>query len=322
VDCFGGQADLERGLIRAVGDPERRFEEDALRMLRALRFAGRLSFSIEADTARAIHAQCRDLARIAPERVFVELKGLLLTPHPSALLLAFPDLFGVILPEVAPLFGFDQHNPHHDADGWTHTARVVDGVEPQVVLRLAALLHDTGKPDCCTRDAQGVGHFYGHETRSAALAHQALLRLRSDTATREQVELLVGLHDRPLPQSLPAMRRLLAQIGPDALSALLALRRADIGGQSDLQREEKLAKLERAAQLLEQAKLQPCWSVAQLAIAGRDLIDLGFSPGPELGKLLHRALSAVMDGQVENTRAALLHWVAQQERDPSAANQK
>ena len=310
VDRFGGREDLEQGIIRAVGDPAQRFEEDALRMLRALRFAGRFDFTIEEATAEAIHRHCKDLERISAERIFSELKGILTTPGAPRLMLEFRDVFAVILPEVAGLFDYHQNNPHHDADGWRHTARVVAAVEPETVLRLSALLHDIGKPDCCTRDAQGISHFYGHNKRSAEMAHDALLRLRCDNDTREQVEHLVGMHDCTLPRDLPQTRRFLAKHGLEITRKLLSLRRADVLGQSSFQRQEKLDLLDSFGALVDQAEAEgPCWSLEQLELKGSDLIAQGVQPGPEIGRSLKRALEAVLDGEVVNRREALLEWL-------------
>ena len=160
VDLYGGREDLQAGIIRAVGEAKARFGEDALRILRALRFAGRFDFAIDPATAQAIHDCREDLNYIAVERVFSELKGLLHTEGAPRLMVEFQDVFGVILPEAVPMFGFDQNNPHHDSDCWHHTARVVAAVpEQDIILRLAALLHDLGKPDTCTVDARGISHF-------------------------------------------------------------------------------------------------------------------------------------------------------------------
>lgn len=310
VDRFGGRVDLERGIIRAVGDPKARFQEDALRILRALRFAGRFRFAIDGDTAQAIHACREDLRYIAVERVFAELKGILLTPGVPELMMEFSDVFGIILPEAVPMFGFDQNNPHHDSDCWHHTARTVAAVPADPVLRLAALLHDLGKPDTCTTDEKGIFHFYGHNKRSKELAHQALLRLRCDNDTRVQVEELVAIHDMTLPQDMPGTRRFLAKMPPETAMRLLVLRRADVLGQSRYKREMKLGQLDAFERLLSEAVAQgPCWTLEQLAVKGADLIALGVAPGPEVGRLLKLALSAAMDGIVSNERGALLDYL-------------
>lgn len=311
IDRYNGRADLEQKCVRAVGDPKQRFQEDALRILRALRFAARLRFSIEPATAQAVHARCHDLTMVAQERIFEELKGILCATGAAEQMEQFSDVFAVVLPEVAPLIGFDQNNPHHDSDAWLHTARTVSGVPAgDAALRLAALLHDTGKPDCCTTDAQGISHFYGHNQRSAELTHQALTRLRCDTETRRLVEQLIALHDHPLPQTLPAARRFLAKTGEETVRRLLVLRRADVLAQSTYQRAEKLKQLDDFEALCDQVcQDRSCWTIDKLAIRGADLVALGMSPGPAVGRRLRQALDAVIDGTVPNDRDALLHYL-------------
>ena len=314
VDEFGGKTDLEQGIIRAVGAPEERFQEDALRMLRALRFAARFGFSIEAETAKAIHDRREDLQYIARERIFAELKGFLGGPEITPLLLEFSDVFGVILPELLPTVGFEQNTPHHDTDVWTHSVRVVAGVPCEnLVLRLAALLHDVAKPECYALGADGSGHFYGHNRRGAELADEALCRLKCDTETRIKVVELIRLHDATLPGDLPAVRRFLGKRGIETARMLLTLRRADVLGQSNYRRAEKLAKLSEFEALVEQAVREgPCWSLDQLAIKGRDLVERGITPGPEIGRKLNLALNAVVEGKADNTPDSLFNFLYRQ----------
>lgn len=314
VDRFGGKADLEQGVIRAVGCPGERFQEDALRMLRALRFAARFGFSIEPETAKAIHSQKEDLRYIAQERIFSELKGFLCSPGTTPLLLKFSDVFGRVLPELAPAVGFDQNTPHHDADVWAHTVRVVEGVPKEdMVLRLAALFHDVAKPECCTLGTDGHCHFYGHNRRGAELADGALRRLKCDTETRTKVVELIQLHDATLPDGLPSVRRFLGKRSVETARRLLTLRRADVLGQSAYRREEKLEQLARFERLVDEAVREgPCWSLDQLAIKGRDLIEHGIAPGPEIGRKLKLALKAVMEGRVKNDSESLLNYLYRQ----------
>lgn len=314
VDRFGGKADLEQGVIRAVGRPEERFREDALRILRALRFAARFGFSIEPETAKAVHEQKEVLRYIARERIFSELKGFLCSPGAAPLLLEFSDVFGTILPELAPAVGFAQNTPHHDADVWTHTVRVVEGVpEEDAALRLAALFHDVAKPECCTLGADGYCHFYGHNRRGAELADEALRRLKCDNETRTKAVELVSLHDAALPEDLPAVRRFLSRRSVETARMLLTLRRADVLGQSSYHREEKLEQLARFERLVDEAVREgPCWSLDQLAIKGRDLMEHGIAPGPEIGRKLKLALKAVMEGRVKNDLESLLNYLYRQ----------
>ncbi|MDR3729017.1 MAG: HD domain-containing protein, partial [Oscillospiraceae bacterium] len=194
-DPWGGQADLERRCLRCVGEPERRFREDALRVMRGLRFSAVLGFDLEEETAAAL-VRCRELlGHIAVERLREELVKLLCGPQAAQVLRRWPQVVEVILPEIGPLVGFDQHNRHHCYDVWEHTLHVLDAVEPVPVLRCAALFHDMGKPECFALDEAGGGHFMGHPVVSRRIAEAIMTRLRFDNATREQIALLVEWHD-------------------------------------------------------------------------------------------------------------------------------
>ena len=184
-------------------------------------------------------------------------------------------------------------------------------MRPDVVLRLSALLHDTGKPDCKTRDEAGISHFYGHNRRSKELAHAALLRLRCDNDTRLQVETLVGMHDSPMPQTMAQTRRFLGKYGLELTRKLLELRRADVLSQSQFHRAEKLKQQSDFHALVDRAEAEgDCWSVQRLAVKGGDLIALGTPAGPEVGRRLEFLLKAVLDGEVPNEREALLNWLS------------
>ena len=305
VDPFGGSGDIRRGLIRCVGTPERRFQEDALRILRALRFSSELRFAIEKETAAALRRQRELLGAVAAERVHSELTRLLCGPGAEEVLLKYGDVLAVPIPELAPMFGFQQHNSHHDRDVWAHTAAVVGAVPPRPVLRWAALLHDVGKPECFTVDEKGTGHFYGHARRGAELADAVLSRLRFDTRSRERIVELVRRHDAPIPPEEGAVKHLLNRMGPEGTEELIALHRADTLGQSPLCH-GRLADYDRAEELrralLERAA---CFSLKNLAVNGRDLLALGLR-GPAVGRGLDACLDAVMDGRVPNRREELL----------------
>lgn len=311
IDYYNGRKDLEDRLIRTVGESQLRFQEDALRILRALRFAARLQFKIDFETAEAIHRRRDDLLLVANERVFEELKGILQAVDAEKVLLAFSDVLAVVLPEIAPLIGYNQNTPHHCLDAWQHTVKVIAEVpQTDLALRLAALFHDTGKPECQSMGENGYSHFYGHNQRSAELAHQALKRLHCETATRVQVERLVALHDQALPISVPGARRFLAEIGEETMEKLLTLKRADVLAQSDFKRNEKLEKIEAFKAILEQIQQDgSCWTIKQLAVRGADFIALGVKPGPEIGRLLKRGLTGVIEGEVRNEREALLRFL-------------
>lgn len=305
VDPAGGREDIARGVIRCVGEPQRRFQEDALRMLRALRFASAFEMKIEEDTAAAIHREKRLLRDIAAERVQGELTQMLCGAGVGALLRDFADVLAVPLPELAAMFGLDQKNPHHDRDVWGHTAAVVCHILPTPTLRWAALLHDVGKPTCFTVGEDGVGHFYGHGEKSAALAETILKRLKFDNGSRERIQRLIRAHDQPLAPERRQVRRLLNRHGPDAVRELIELHRADTLGQSALCR-PRLDELEKVRELVEELlREDACFSLKDLAINGRDMIALG-KQGPEIGQALRECLNAVLDEQVPNDHQALL----------------
>ena len=309
-DPFGGREDLEERRIRCVGEPARRFGEDALRILRGLRFAAVLDFTIEPETAAALSAARGDLAVIAPERILTEVRKLLLSPRPSAVLRAFPEVFGVFWAELAPVGGFGERNPHHCYDLWEHTLHALDAVPPEESLRFAALLHDVGKPDCFSLDEDGVGHFYGHAARSAALADAMLVRLRAGNALREEVAELIRRHDTPLPGCPEAtLRRLLRRLGEERLRRLIALQRADNLAQAPAYRAERGAGLDEVLRRLDAIlREDACFSLRQLAVNGRDLLALGFR-GPAIGTALDHLLNEVVEGRLPNEREALLQAV-------------
>lgn len=303
-DPFGGQDDLRRGLIRAVGDPARRFTEDALRILRGLRFAARTGFAIEPATAWAMWDCAPLLDRIAAERIRDELCGLLAGRYAGRVLRAYPHLLARVLPELTPMFGHGQHNPHHKFDVWEHTVRAVEAAPCDPVLRMALLLHDCGKPACYTMDGKGIGHFYGHPAASAEIAAPLLERLRFSNADRARIERLVRFHDYPLGDDARTVRRRLARFGEDDFRALLLMKKCDATGQ--LTHPENLAGLARTARLADEAlAADACLSLRQLAVRGDDLLALGLR-GPAVGAMLDRLLELVVGGELENDRAALL----------------
>lgn len=309
-DFFGGQADLAEGVIRCVGDPDQRFQEDGLRILRALRFAARFGFRIEAQTGAAMHRNRALLDHIAAERIFTELKGFLVGQGVCPLLLEYRDLLARILPPLAKMFDFPQQNPHHCYDVWTHTAHAVEAAPPELVLRLTLLFHDCGKPDCWSRDEAGVDHFYQHPKRSEALAAEMLARLRCDNRLRDQVLLQVRHHDAPVPENDRAGSRFLRTLGEEGAFQSLAIHRADNLAQSPKERAEKLARLDAAQALLRRLlSEQACFGLKDLAVGGRDLLALGYPKGPALGRELERLLELVMDGACPNQRQALLEQV-------------
>ena len=304
IDCFGGTEDLRQGIVRCVGDPVQRFTEDALRMLRALRFAARFGFAVAPETEAAIHALCGRLRAVAPERLRKELGGLLCGDAAQGVLERFSDVICVLIPELAPCIGFRQWNYHHKYDVWEHTLRAVGAVAPTEELRLAMLLHDIGKPSAFTMDKQLVGHFYGHAVIGAAMCENILRRLRYDRRTADLVTLLVREHGFYLLEDTPKrMRRLLSQFGEDTVRLLLQVRRADgiATGTAD-----GIAEKTAVAERLLESVCSQCVSMPQLEIDGGDILRLGVPEGQQIGAILRTLLDAVVDGRLENERETLL----------------
>lgn len=309
-DPFGGQEDLRRRCIRCVGDPDARLREDALRILRALRFAAQRGFSIEPNTAAALHRNRACLAQVSAERITDELLRLLCGAHAGAVLLAFSDIVAEVIPEVRPMIGFDQRNAYHKYTVWEHSVRAMEGIRPDPLLRLAALLHDVGKPDTFSLDARGVGHFYGHPVRSRELAEQIVnLRLRLPAQLERDLLYLVRHHDTPLGDNARHVRRKLAVHGEARFRALLAIKKADGIGQGTTP--HNLTELLETERLLEQVLAEDsCLTRRDLAVNGNDLIAWG-ARGRAVGYYLSVLLARVLDDPSCNTRARLRDIYAQ-----------
>ena len=306
VDAFGGQEDLEKGLIRCVGEPGKRFDEDALRIMRALRFASVYGFDIDPQTDAAIHALKHTLADVAAERIRVELAKLLCGPGAGKILRTYRDVIFTLMPVLAPMDGFEQHTPWHAFDVWEHTVRAVEQAPPVEALRLTMLLHDAGKPGCFTLDEQGRGHARGHQTRSAEIAQTVLQDLKTDRATLELVTLLVQHHDHPLSAEPVAIKRLLNRFGEERLRLLLKVRRADDlakGVRADAEIIREHDQLEAACEAV--IAQQPCVTLKELAVDGSDLMAEGCK-GKTVGDMLRYLLGEVIEERLPNTREALL----------------
>ena len=304
-DFHGGAADLQKGIIRCVGEPAVRFNEDALRIMRALRFAATLGFTIEEETKSAIFTLKDDLRFIAAERVREEITKLLLGDEAEEILAAFPAVLGVVIPELLPAVGFDQRNCHHCLDVWGHTARAVGKAAKDSVIRWVMLLHDLGKPDTFTVDEQGVGHFYGHADQSEVIAHQVVQRLRFDKASAQRIVRLVRYHDRPFSLTEKAMTRALRKLGVEDAFALCAVKRADNLAQHP-DYHDRQGVIDEAESIIHTVlEKDACFSLKHLAVDGNDLLALGLR-GKAIGQMLEELLTAVMDGEIPNEKAALL----------------
>lgn len=301
-DPFGGREDLKNRVLRAVGDPETRFTEDALRILRGCRFSARYGLVPEEHTLEAMISLAPRLDSLARERVFEELCKLLRLATADDLL-RFAPVLSHAMEELAPTVGFEQHSPYHRHDVFGHTARVVEAVPPTLPLRWAALLHDVGKPGCFSLDETGRGHFLGHAALGAEMADGILRRLKAPTALRKQVTDLIARHMTPLEPDRKLLKRRLAQYGTEGTLNLLALQRADMGGKGT-EGPDPYAAVET---LLEEILAeQPCLTLKDLAVSGRDLMALGFPAGPELGRCLNILLDQVREETLENNKEALL----------------
>lgn len=304
VDPFGGKADLARGTIRAVGEAEERFREDALRILRALRFASCLGFRLEDGTSAAIHRCGSLLEKISGERICAELARLLCGKDCAAVLREYPDVFAVVIPEISACVGFEQHTKYHDRDIYEHTIAAVAAVEPIPHLRLAMLLHDLAKPSYFTL-TDGTGHFKGHAKGSLQIAQRVTKQLKMDSASAERVCALVQYHDMVIENRVPLLKRYLNRFGAELLNDLIQVHIADDSAKAEAFR-ERITEYRKASEtvrvILEE---EQCFQFRDLAINGNDLLSLGLS-GKQIGDMLARLLDDVMDEKCENKKETLL----------------
>ena len=304
ADPFGGRQDLENKILRAVGAPEKRFREDALRILRGVRFAVRYGLTVEPETRRAMDDQAGGLDSLSRERVFEELSKLLPLVT-GADLLEFASIMGAAIPELAPMIGFDQHSPHHAYDLYTHVAYVTGAVPGELTVRWAALLHDIGKVSTFTRDETGRGHFYGHAPAGAELAAQVLLGLKAPTRLRHQVVELIGAHMTRLQPEKKLLRRQLSRLGWEQLERELELQQADMSSKGTAE-PGNLEIFQEIRRMLEEIRREDsCLKVTDLAVNGEDLMALGYQ-GRQIGERLHWLLEQVLEETLPNDRQALL----------------
>lgn len=319
ADPFGGREDLERGLIRAVGVPEERFSEDALRILRAVRFAACLGFAVEDETARAARELASDLALVARERIGQEMARIVDSGRLAAAMRAFPEVICAGLPELAPMRGFEQRSRYHCFDVWEHTVRVVEAAEAVTAgaaserLRWAALLHDMAKPDCFSLGEDGHGHFYGHPSKGAEQVGRLFSALALPQSLAREVAALVRLHDRPVEANPRSVRRTLAALEercPGRLRVLapelIDLKRADALGHAPKYR-AYASELDVHARIVREELRGSAFGVADLAIGGDELIGMaGREAGPWVGETLRAALDAILAGELANEADELL----------------
>jgi len=304
IDPFGGMTDIEHRIIRCVGNPEERFEEDALRILRGLRFSATLGFAIEDKTLDAMLKRKHLLSYVSAERIWQELSKLIVGKEAARVILEGWDVLSVVLPELAPMHGFDQHNYHHIYDVLTHTAVALEHAPSDLVLRMAILLHDCAKPSTFHLDEQGVGHFYGHAARSAEFAEQRLTALKVDTLTKKRIVRLIAHHDSPAEENLQQVVRKMRKLEQD-YPLLVALRRADNSAQAPQFYRSELHDL---CEALYKEALQADEKALgkKLSINGCDLLENGALKGKNIGILLSALSDDVLDGKVQNQKEILL----------------
>lgn len=318
VDLFGGKEDLKNGILRCVGEAKDRFNEDALRILRALRFSAQLNFELEEQTQEAMREKCGFLRDISAERIQVELTKLLVSAHPEKLLNGYElGITKVVLPEFDAMMQTPQQHPYHCFNVGLHTMEVVKNIDPEPILRWAALLHDVAKPLCRTRDDKGIDHFYGHDARGEKMAAEVIKRMKLDNHTLHAVCTLVRFHDQwfPLPVKKSAVKKKLNQIGADLFLDLLKLNRADGLGQAPEKWKEKEEYLRQVREVFDEViKEQECFSLKDLAVSGGDLIQAGIKPGKEMGDLLKYLLEIVIEHPEENEKEHLIQIALEKSR--------
>ena len=307
IDPFGGQEDLKNEIIRCVGDPHKRFSEDALRLMRTIRFAAVLGFTVEPETLRAVHDLHETIGRVAKERIFTELLKTVCAPYAVEALRAAPELFFCAVPQLKNLQDVPQNSKYHMYDVWEHTLHALESIgTDDPIACLAILFHDVGKKAVRTTGEDGYDHFFGHAEKSAAFTDEALRALHCDNKTRENVVELVLLHDTAFPKRTAKFRRLLAKLGYEQFYRLLAVSRADSLAHAPWCIEGRckaLADAKSEAEALQKADF--CLSLRQLKITGKDLQAFGFQ-GKAIGEALNKLLDAVLCGQLPNDREVLL----------------
>lgn len=305
IDPFNGRDDIKNKIIRTVGAPEKRFEEDALRILRGLRFSSRLGFSIESGTAEAVHNLRLLLKNISAERIRDEFVQIIRGQNAGEVLKSYRDVISVFIPEVIPCFDFEQHSPYHKYDVWEHTVNAVSECIDKENVKLAMFFHDIAKPECFTVDFSGRGHFKGHAQKSALKAEAVMKRMRFPKSVILNVKAIIYHHSDELNTEFE-LKKILNQIGVRNAFDLIDAQRADSLSKQDFCR-ERLKKSDMQEQSLRDIlKRGECFSIKMLDINGYDLIELGFK-GIEIKNALSLLLDNVMRGIVENSRDSLMH---------------
>lgn len=316
VDAFDGEGDLKRGIVRCVGNATERFTEDALRMLRAVRFCAQLGFTMETSTKDAIRQLAPNIAKISAERIQVELVKLLVSPHPEEIRSAYETgLTKVFLPEFDRMMETKQQNKHHKFTVGEHTIAALQQIPADKVLRLTMLFHDVAKPLCLTTDENGCDHFYGHPKKGAQMAKSIMRRLKFDNETTDAVVRLVTCHDDNPVLEEKEIRYAIFRNGEAQYPKLFAVKRADIAAQSDYHRKEKNNYVNQYEKIYHEIlEKKQCLSLKSLALTGKDLIQAGMTPGKELGEMLQFLLQRVLEHPEWNQKDTLLELYQKQKR--------
>lgn len=308
IDYFDGVRDIENKIIRCVGDPLKRFSEDALRILRALRFCSTLGFTIEAETQRAAYEHLYLIESTSKERIFSELYQIVTGKNAASAIFDNAEIIFAIIPELKRTRGFNQRNPHHIYDVWEHTTTSIKCSPRDLAVRLALLFHDIGKPDCFTVDKNGIGHFYGHPEISASIASDILKRFRCKNSILQEVCTLIRYHDTALLPNSVSIKRFLNKVGIKNFKKLLIIKSADIRAQSPNYMDENIAYLKQINDIFKQIIADnQCYNLEQLAVNGNDLIEIGIPQGNQIGVILSILLQMVIKEEIENKKADLLN---------------
>jgi len=309
IDLFGGQKDIENNLIRCVGDPDLRLSEDALRIMRAMRFASEKGFEIESETYRAMCSHKNLLMNISSERIAAELNKILLGDYVFKTLKNYGKPLFQVIPELEAAVGFKQNNPHHSLDVYDHILCSISNVPKNLELRLTMLFHDIGKPFCYTQ-VDEIGHFYGHSKISAEIAEKTLKRLKCDSSTIENVTKLVLYHGLELMPSSKSVRRNLNRYGKCLFEKLLEVKQADIKAADPDYMMERLNHIKEVKLILKEVlESEQCFSLKNLQIDGNDIMALGVTEGRKIGNILKSILEMVIDGELENDRDAIINKI-------------
>jgi tRNA nucleotidyltransferase (CCA-adding enzyme) len=311
-DFHGGRKDLAKGVIRAVGDPDRRFNEDALRIMRALRFAAVLAsdkekqFEMDTETEAAVFRNKDLLGNVSPERILVEFRKLIMGRNAGIVIRRYIDVIGIVIPELLVMKGFDQHNPYHRYDILEHSIRTMEKVRGPEYMKLAALFHDAGKPETFFLDEDGIGHMYGHPDAGERIVREIMGRLKADNATTERVALLVKHHDLFFRKDERLLKKWMNRYGTEVLLEILEVKRADNFATGNMS-EELAVKFDEIEKMIgEIAASGDCFSLKDLVVDGNDLKAIGIKEGKQIGEILNHLLDKVIDGEVANVKEELI----------------